>query len=146
MYKYSTSFKLSVVEAFLEGSLGSKRIGQRFGIDHSTVREWVAGYEAHGAASLSKKFRHYDAAFKLSVLQRMWEDGLSCRQTAALFNLRRRCLADWERRYKTDGIDALNRAAKEAPDQYPSRQCRQKSGVLFHVAMIKRAAKNCWRN
>jgi transposase len=56
--------------------------------DHATVRKWVASYEAHGAAGLSKKFSHYDAEFKLSVLKRMWEDGLSCRQTAALFNIR----------------------------------------------------------
>ncbi|MDW9912747.1 helix-turn-helix domain-containing protein [Sinorhizobium meliloti] len=38
----------------------------------------------------------------------MWEDGLSYRQTAALFNIRNAgCLSDWERRYETGGIDAL---------------------------------------
>ncbi|OAP46489.1 hypothetical protein ATC00_05805 [Sinorhizobium americanum] len=49
---------------------------------HSTVRKWVASYEPHGTAGLAKKFGHYDAGFKLSVLKRMWEDELSYRQTA----------------------------------------------------------------
>ncbi|WP_425374519.1 hypothetical protein [Mesorhizobium waimense] len=45
-------------------------------------------YQAHGDAGLLGKYGRYDAAFKLSVLERMWEEGLSYRQTAALFNIR----------------------------------------------------------
>ena len=41
-------------------------------------------YQAHGDAVLLGKYGRYDAAFKLSVLERMWEEGLSYRQTAAL--------------------------------------------------------------
>lgn len=41
-------------------------------------RKWVALYQAHGDAGLSDKYDRYDAVFKLSVLERMWEEGLSC--------------------------------------------------------------------
>lgn len=108
MSKYSLSFKQSVVNSYLGSTDGSKRVGDRFGIDHSTVRKWVASYEAHGSAGLSKKHGRYDAQFKLSVLRRIWEDGLSYRQAAALFDIRNAsCLSEWERCYQTGGIEAL---------------------------------------
>ena len=79
-----------------------------FGIDHSTVRKWIDIHTRHGQAGLEKKFSHYNAAFKLSVLRRMWEDGLSRRQVAAIFNIRNAgCLSDWERRYERGGLAAL---------------------------------------
>jgi transposase len=70
-----------------------------------------------------KKFSHYDAQFKLSVLRRMWEDGLSHRQTAAMFNIRNKsCLSDWERRYKTGGIDALAPYRRGRPRAMPKSE------------------------
>ena len=120
MSKYSTSFKHSVVLAYKEGSDGFRRIAARFGIDHSTVEKWVAIHAAHGLAGLVKKFSHYDAEFKLSVLQRMWEDGLSHRQAAAVFNIRNMsCLSDWERRYERSGIEALASRRRGRPKSMP---------------------------
>ncbi|MDQ0560220.1 transposase [Rhizobium mesoamericanum] len=84
MSKHDEAFKRSVVEFYQKGERGSREVDRHFGVDHATVRKWAASYEGHGPAGLAKKFSHYNAAFKLSVLQRMWEDGLSYRQTAAL--------------------------------------------------------------
>ncbi|MDX0469579.1 helix-turn-helix domain-containing protein [Sinorhizobium medicae] len=120
MSKHSRAFKQSVVEFYLRGNDGYGKVGAEFGIDHSTVLKWVAIYEAHGVAGLSKKFSSYDAEFKLSVFKRMWEDGLSCRQTAALFNIRNAgCLSDWERRYEIGGIDALAPRRRGRPRTMP---------------------------
>jgi transposase len=120
MSKHDEAFKRSVVEFYQKGERGAREVGRHFGVDHATVRKWAASYEAHGAAGLAKKFSHYHAAFKLSVLQRMWEDGLSYRQTAALFNIRNMsCLADWERRYKAGGVDALSPRRKGRPRSMP---------------------------
>ena len=108
MSKYSLEFKQSVVAAYESGEEGADTVAARFSIDHSTVRLWVAAHSAHGLAGLVRKFSHYDAAFKLSVLQRMWDDGLSYRQVAAIFDIRNKgCLADWERRYERGGLEAL---------------------------------------
>lgn len=120
MSKFSLFFKESVVSSYLEGVCGSETIAQRFGIDAGTVRKWVAIHAVHGLAGLSKKRSHYDGAFKLSVLQRMWEDGLSHRQAAALFNIRHPgCLSDWERRYKDGGIEALEPRRRGRPRLMP---------------------------
>ena len=120
MSKHSEAFKFSVVKFYAKGERGAQEVGRHFGVDHATVRKWAASYEAHGPAGLAKKFSRYDAAFKLSVLQRMWEDGLSYRQTAALFNIRNKsCLADWERRYEAGGVDALSPRRKGRPRSMP---------------------------
>ena len=96
-------------------SAASKR-----GVDAATVRKWVAAYQAHGDGGLSSKYSHYDAAFKLSVLERMWKEGLSYRQTAALFNIRNAgCLTDWEKRYHTGGIEALGPRRRGRPMSKP---------------------------
>jgi transposase len=108
MSKHSLEFKQSVVLAYERGQEGADTVAFRFGIDHSTVREWVSAFAAHGLKGLEKKYGRYDAAFKLSVLQRMWDDGLSYRQAAAIFNIRNKSrIVDWAKRYESGGLQAL---------------------------------------
>ncbi|AJY17196.1 hypothetical protein FEP63_03341 [Burkholderia multivorans] len=72
------------------------------------VRRWVASYREHGEDGLSKKHSHYDARFKLSVLQRMWRDELSYARVAVVFGIRNeRSIPVWERLYHEGGIEAL---------------------------------------
>jgi transposase len=120
MSKHITSFKLRVVAFYGEGARSYSEVGSHFGLDHSTVRKWVAVHAAHGVAGLSKKFGHYDAHFRLSVLQRMWKDGLSHRQTAALFDIRSApCLSIWEKLYERGGIEALAPRRRGRPRSMP---------------------------
>ena len=116
MSKYSVLFKQRVVEFYGDGERSYQEVFDRFGLDYSMVRRWVASHGAHGLAGLSKKSGHYDAAFKLCVLERMWKDGLSRRQTAALFDIRSAaCLTVWEKQYTRGGIDALCGRGKWRP-------------------------------
>lgn len=120
MTKHSTAFKHSVVAFYLSDERSYREVGVRFGIDHSTVRKWVSLHGEHGSAGLSKKVSAYEAAFKLSVLQRMWDDGLSYRQAAAVFNIRNAsCLSDWERRYDRGGVEALAPRRRGRPRSMP---------------------------
>ncbi|WP_425351067.1 IS3 family transposase [Mesorhizobium sanjuanii] len=108
MSRHSESLKRSVVELYLGGEESYASTGAAYDVDAATVRKWVALYRAHGDAGLSRKSSRYDAEFKLSVLARMWNDGLSHRQAAALFNIRNAgCLSDWEQRHKRGGLEAL---------------------------------------
>lgn len=108
MSKYSEEFKVAIVQQYLSGTVGYKQIAAEHHVLYSTVRKWVALHREHGAAGLAKKFSHYSADFKLSVLRRMWDEGLSYVQTAAAFNIRNAgCLSQWERCYHSGGLDAL---------------------------------------
>ncbi len=68
MSKYDEQFKLSVVQSPESGRQGFKSVAQRYGLDYATVRRWVAAYRQHGVSGLRKKFSHYSAEFKLSML------------------------------------------------------------------------------
>ena len=116
MSKYSASFKERVVAFYGGGDRSYAAVGLEFGIDHSTVRKWIGLHAAHGSAGLTKKHSVYDASFKLSVLQRMWTEGLSYRHTAAIFNIRNAsCLANWELCYAQAGIEGLAPRRKGRP-------------------------------
>ena len=120
MSKYSSLFKKQVVEYYGDGAHSYREVGLRFGLDYSMVRKWVASHAAHGLACLSKKSSHYDAQFRLSVLERIWKDGLSHRQAAALFDIRSAgCLSAWERQYERGGIEALAPRRRGKPRSMP---------------------------
>ena len=87
MSKYSDHFKLTAVRAYLEGSDGLRKIAQRFAMDVSLLRRWVATYQQHGRFSPHNKGQRHSPAFKQSVLEYMRKHQLSLRQTAAHFAL-----------------------------------------------------------
>ena len=113
MSKYTTQFKLSVVQQYLVGEAGIKTIASKNSIDQAMFRRWVALFRQHGESGLTPKYSHYDAAFKLSVLQHMWDNHLSQKETAAYFAIRSPgCLTQWATQYRAGGIAALEPAAK----------------------------------
>lgn len=133
MSKHSEQFKLSVIQDYLNGVDGFQAVAQRRGVDDSMLRRWVAAYRLHGDAGILKKYMHYTAQFKLSVLRHMWGKGLSHRETAAVFDIRHAPnIGIWERQYYADGIDALvprrrGRPKKmpDTPDTKPSATAKQ---------------------
>jgi len=116
MTKYTEPFKRSVVARYLIGDLGYGALSEHFCVDTSMLREWVALYRGHGDCGLAKTYKPYSADFKLSVLRHMWDNSLSSRQTAAVFNIRNRsAIMTWERRYRKDGACALEPRRKGRP-------------------------------
>jgi transposase len=122
MSKHSKQFKLSVIKDYLVGVGGYGVVAQRHGIDASSVRRWLAAYRQHGEAGIiDKKSSRYDERFKLSVLRHMQDEGLSHRETAAVFNIRSWVsIGIWERQYYAGGIEALTPrprgCSKKMPD------------------------------
>jgi transposase len=121
MTKYNEQFKLSVVQQYLSGTAGYKLIGQLHGLDYSMVKRWVDLYRRHGPAGLAKKFSHYNAEYRLAVLRHMWDKELSCREVAAVFNIRNAASVGlWERCYHSGGIDALTPRVRGRPQKMPN--------------------------
>jgi transposase len=106
--KHTEQFKLSVVQQYLDGPDGFDKLAQRHGVAAPLLRSWVERFRLHGQEGLSKRaWGRYSVEFKLSVLQHMWENGLSYRQTAAVFNLPSATrVSDWERRHNS-GAEGL---------------------------------------
>lgn len=123
MGKYTDQAKLAAVKDYCSGEGGLKSVASRHGVDVSMLRQWVAGYRAHGEAGVQTKKRppsNFSAEFKLSVLERMREEGLSQRQAAALFNIRRfNVIGEWEHKYNQGGPKALARVSGERHKKMP---------------------------
>lgn len=106
--QYDEEFKLLIVDQYLRDQTSLREVAYQHCVDESTVRQWVESYRQHGMQALRKKYTHRSAAFKLEVLETMWRDGLSHRQTAALFDIRERsAIGRWERQYHSGGPSAL---------------------------------------
>lgn len=112
--KHTEQFKLSAVECYLQGTKGLQLISQEYGIEKSMLRRWVGLYRRHGIAGLApRRPRPHDAAFKMSVLQHMWDNALSYTQAAAVFNVRNtQSVASWAHRYREGGVLMLERSRK----------------------------------
>ena len=116
MAKYDEQFKLSVVQHYLDNQDGYRALAKRHGLDQAMVRRWVKWYQVHGADAFKKKFSHYSAEFKLSVLQHMWDNALSYAQVTVQFNIRNPCaLGIWERSYRSGGLEALQPRPRGRP-------------------------------
>lgn len=120
MAKFNEQQKLRAVKHYLSGQAGYRTVACLHGVPESSLRKWIAAYQQHGRQGLAKKFQHYDAAFRLHVLQHMWKHDLSYAQTAAMFDIRNQgCLAGWERCYHSAGIEALQPRQRGRPKKMP---------------------------
>lgn len=110
MGKYKEQTKLAAAKDYCSGHLSLRAVAKLHAVDVASLRQWVAAYKAHGESGLRPKPKKcYSTAFKLSVLTRVREDGLSYRQAAALFDIRRfDVIGNWERQYSRGGAEALS--------------------------------------
>lgn len=123
MTKYDESFKLRSVRRYLSGSEGYQGVASACGIEVSMLRRWVASYQLHGRKGLCKQHKRYTAQFKIEVLQRIEQDGLSDRQAVAIYNLRSAgIIGQWRRQYDEGGTGALEprrRGRPAMPHKHP---------------------------
>ena len=109
MKKYTTAFKLAVVQQYARGVAGYKAVGRENGVAYGQVRRWVMFHRYHGVKGLSRqKSVNYSAAEKLAFLQQMWANQWSYAEAAARFNIRSQCcLGHWERSVREGSIVPL---------------------------------------
>lgn len=100
MSKYTEQFRLAAVTAYLDGSVGFRKVAKHFGIDFSLLRRWVASHQANSSIGRRSHAQRYSDDFKRQVLSYMHEHRLSLRQTAAHFDLGQSSqVGIWQRRY-----------------------------------------------
>jgi transposase len=97
------------VKSYEAGRQGLRATALRFDVDFSSLRLWISRFRSHGIEGLRRKKKEtYARDFKLTVLKRMRDEGLSHRQAAALFNIRRfNVVGKWERDYAREGMPGL---------------------------------------
>ncbi|PPU62298.1 IS3 family transposase [Xanthomonas pisi] len=109
MNRYDACFKLQVAKQACKTSTSVKAVARRHGLDFSTVRRWAATYRLHGWRGFHRKARSYDLAFKLEVLEKMRQEGMSAREATTYFQIGSAgAVAQWQQRYADGGAQALS--------------------------------------
>ena len=105
---YSAELKLEIVERYLKGDIGIKKLAQEYHVGYGDIQKWRDAYQEHGVEGLSTTHGTYTGEFKVSVVEYMHNTGASIRKTAAHFNIPSfRTVSQWERIYYEQGKDAL---------------------------------------
>ena len=109
MGKYSSEFKLKVVEYYLKNNVGYETTAKYFGVGYSPVVRWVRKYKENGYEGLTKNQKSsYSGEFKQNVVEYMHANHLSCQETAFHFNLAGDyVVSKWERIYYEEGPQCL---------------------------------------
>lgn len=105
---YSTELKLEIVQRYLQGDIGVKKLAEEYHVHKGDIQKWRDAYLEHGVDGLNVRNRSYSGDFKISVVEYMHNTGSSLRKTAAHFNIPcRDLISRWERIYYEEGKEAL---------------------------------------
>ncbi|TPD88814.1 IS3 family transposase [Stenotrophomonas maltophilia] len=100
-----------------------KAVARRHGLEFSTVRRWAATYRLHGRQGFQRKPRSYDLQFKLDVLEKMGQLGMSAREATTYFQIGDAgAVGRWQRLYARGGAQAL--APPPPPPPRPMKKTR----------------------
>ncbi len=128
MKKYSTKFKLKVVEYYINNNYGYHDVARYFDIpNHKSVEEWVKKYQIHGINGLVSHKKIYSGEFKQNVLEYMHSNHLSLRETSYHFNLgSTSMILRWERIYYEEGPQGLYIERRGRSKNMSSKQKKKK--------------------
>lgn len=111
MAKYSLTFKLKVVTAYLNGEGGYGYLTKKYGVKtKSQVRRWVYVFKEFGKDGLCRKRNNtrYTSEFKLAVVESYLTSELSYQQIAFQYGLNNPPLiARWKSEFMKYGANAF---------------------------------------
>ena len=111
MAKYSLTFKLKVVTAYLNGEGGYKSLAKKYGVKSaSQVLRWINVFKEFGKDGLYRKRNNtkYTSEFKLAVVKSYLTSDLSYRQIAFQYGLNNPPLiARWKSDFMKYGANAF---------------------------------------
>ena len=124
---YSTELKLEIVQRYLRGNIGIKKLADEYHISSKAcIQKWLALYREHGEAGLCTTHGTYSGDFKVSVIEYMHNTGASLQQTAAYFNIpSKESVSKWERIYYEEGKNALYEERRGKASKMGNRKPRK---------------------
>ena len=111
MKKYSTEFKMKIVQEYLNEEGGYKYLTDKYGLsDHSVVRRWVNSYKTQGYEGLkiSRKNNSYSFEFKKNVVKLYLTGEMSYQELSNQFKINNPAIiARWVINFRNQGLDGL---------------------------------------
>ncbi|MET3287658.1 UNVERIFIED_CONTAM: transposase [Brevibacillus sp. OAP136] len=143
MSKFTVKEKLNVVKRYLMGNESQRSIASSTGVNHSVLRVWIQQFQYHGEKAFHKNYTPYTLQFKLDVLNYMYEQGTSIRETSAIFNIPSpSTLFKWQKLFEAGGIDALESKKKGRPSMKNDSQKKTKTTMPIEGSLEALQAEN----
>ena len=113
---YTVEFKRMIITEFMESSLTSYEIADKYNIPASNLQQWARWAKEHGLASIraSDKRTGYDISFVADVLQYLKTDSTTVQQTAKHFKISHVMIDTWYSHFKSGGIAEVRRHLRGA--------------------------------
>ena len=130
MSKYSTQFKLQVVQEYQRGDISQRKLCKKYGISScAIVKGWIDLVNQHGLKSLKVKNKKsvYSTEFKLHVVNYYRTHELGSSKVAAYFDLNKSQVYSWYRRYQKEGIVGLRPRPKGRPRKIMNKRKKKQS-------------------
>ncbi len=106
--KFSIADRKRAVLMVLEHNESYHSVAKQLQTSHRLVSRWVNSYKLHGIKGLSlKNNTHFSGEFKLGLIKKMQECGLSLSETSAQYGITISLLSCWRRLYEQKGSSAL---------------------------------------
>jgi transposase len=139
MTKYSNELKLKAVLCILDKGSSKGAVAKQFGVAHGDIQKLVDAYKVHGIDGLtSKRF-----TYTQHVIEYMYANGLSARNTATIFNIAEHVtVLKWERIYSKEGPEALyrenrGRTKKMKKDNQPKMDENAEKELIAEVQRLR---------
>ena len=109
MTKYSLETKLTAVNAYLDGVESFKDTAQKYNVNMTMLKKWVAKFRVHGLAAFQKTYTNYSVEFKLDVLNYINETGASIEEATLEYNIpASTTVGNWKIYLKHKGLTLFN--------------------------------------
>ena len=130
MSKYSSEFKLKVIQYYLEEKHSYSECMKKFNIPtKSILNKWIHKYVTHGVEGIIKQLKSsYDGNFKQGVVEYMHNNHLSATETANYFRLAGASVVlRWECIYYEKGPQGLHMERRGRSKNMSSKQKKKLS-------------------
>ena len=115
MSKYSQKTKDQALYLFKIG-FGIHSVANQLNISRHTIKNWLFKYKNNSSLSKKMNRRIFSAEFKRKVIETRWQNKLSFKETAELFNIDNPSLiAAWNKKYLDEGFLGLQPKPKGRP-------------------------------
>ena len=111
---YSHKEKISIIRKHEEEHKTLKAICEEYGISKSYLCYLLRQYREHGKAGIGKT-RYYSADYKLNVVKRHYEDGVTIADLTRETGIQYRMIKEWLERYAKEGYGGLTTRKRGRP-------------------------------
>ncbi len=149
MSKFSLEFKDEVVESILKTNCSISEVSKKYGIDKTSIKEWIALYKYRKANGSKRQQTQYDRQYKIDVIKYMYEHYHSVFEIVEIFGISRFSVKVWKREYDENGDNAFLTngvlGMKKDTNNSSKKDLKELENENYHLRMENDYLKKKWQ-